>query len=361
MKRITMLLGAGILMFCSMVYAAVPQLINFQGVLKTPADTAVSDGSYSVTFTIYDAPSGGNVLWMETQSVNTIDGLFTVLLGSTTPVLDSIFNDSSRYLGITISADPEMTPRQRLSSVGYSHNSSEWTSAGQNLFRLNGNVGIGTASPAGKLDIRTNFGADFLRFETSTPGPISFLLHTSTRRWALVNGFAFQDRLSVFDETASSERLVIDGPTGNVGIGTSTPGEKLEVNGALKFTGDANVMSRAPRVIRTDDTRPFCPPTWPAGTDMVVQSFSLTRPGMVFITGDMVRITNGRADLWLRVDGVDVQYTIAHTSVADWQGASVHWSGALAAGAHTVSVQGSPANVWGCGSTWGGINTIIFE
>ena len=34
MKRITILLGAGTLMLCSMVYAAVPQLINFQGILR---------------------------------------------------------------------------------------------------------------------------------------------------------------------------------------------------------------------------------------------------------------------------------------------------------------------------------------
>jgi hypothetical protein len=46
-----------------------------------------------------------------------------------------------------------MTPRQQLSSVGYSYVSSQWTSVGQNLFRLSGNVGIGTTSPGAKLEV----------------------------------------------------------------------------------------------------------------------------------------------------------------------------------------------------------------
>lgn len=133
--------------------AATPQLINYQGLLKDAAGDAVSDGSYSVIFTVYNAPAGGSALWAETTSVSTADGLFTVLLGSLHTVPDSLFYDPSRFLGITVSPDPEMTPRQQLSSVGYSFVSSQWTSDGQTLFRLNGDIGIGTASPASKLDI----------------------------------------------------------------------------------------------------------------------------------------------------------------------------------------------------------------
>jgi hypothetical protein len=160
--------------------------------------------------------------------------------------------------------------------------------------------------------------------------------------------------------TNSGVRMTITN-NGSVGIATASPGEKLEVNGALKFTGDANVISRAPRVIRTNDTRVGCPPAAPANVDFLTQNFTLTRPGMVFITVDMVRSANGRCELELRVDGATVQYTIAHTSVHEWQGASVHWTGTLAAGAHTVAIRSPQANIWGCGANWGGINTIIFE
>ncbi|MBI3872682.1 MAG: hypothetical protein HY304_06370 [candidate division Zixibacteria bacterium] len=137
----------------SEAHAAVPQLITFQGILKNGSGNPVANGSYSVMFKIYDAPTVGNVLWMETQSVTTNSGLFTTLLGSITAIPDTIFNDSSRYLEIKVAADPPMTPRQKLSSVGYSYVSSQWTSAAQDLFRLNGNVGIGTSAPGAKLDV----------------------------------------------------------------------------------------------------------------------------------------------------------------------------------------------------------------
>ena len=159
MKRSASFLAAGILFLCSMVYAAVPQLINFQGILRDGSGNPVANGSYSVQFTIYDAPSSGNVVWQETQSVSTVNGLFTALLGSSMPVLDSVFNDSSRYLGVKVGTDPEMTPRQKLSSVGFSYVSGQWTSIDSNLYRLNGNVGIGTAAPYAKLDVTANSGS----------------------------------------------------------------------------------------------------------------------------------------------------------------------------------------------------------
>ncbi len=149
---------------------AVPQLINFQGQLKDGSGNPVADGLYSVQFTIYDAPSGGNVFWAETTSVSTGSGLFTTLLGADNPLPDSVFNDSSRYLGIKVGADPEMIPRQKLSSVGYSYNSSEWTSAAGNLFRLNGNVGIGTASPTAKLHVENSTGTGVYSYSSSGIG-----------------------------------------------------------------------------------------------------------------------------------------------------------------------------------------------
>ncbi|MGH8003634.1 MAG: hypothetical protein ACRECJ_02780, partial [Limisphaerales bacterium] len=121
MRRIIMLLGAGILILCSMLYAAIPQLINTQGVLRDGLGNPVPDASYSTTFRIYDAVSGGSILWSETQSVATLGGQFNVNLGAVTPIPDAVFNSPNRWLGIQVSPDPEMTPRQRLVSVGYSY------------------------------------------------------------------------------------------------------------------------------------------------------------------------------------------------------------------------------------------------
>jgi len=141
------------------IQADVPGKINFQGILKDGSGNPVADGSYSVLFTIYDAPTGGSSLWSQSYSVTTSNGLFTVLLGDgPTPITAGTFDDSSRYLGIQVGADPEMSPRQPLASVGYSFASAQWTSSSGDLYRLNGNVGIGSTPSAARLDVQSGSG-----------------------------------------------------------------------------------------------------------------------------------------------------------------------------------------------------------
>ncbi|MCI0595962.1 MAG: hypothetical protein L0Z48_05400, partial [candidate division Zixibacteria bacterium] len=244
MKRFKTFLGAGILLIlATMVFAAVPQLINFQGVLKDGSGNLVADGSYSVIFTIYDAPAGGSVQWAETTSVTTSSGLFTVLLGSTNPVPDSAFNNPNRYLGVKVGADPEMTPRQQLVSVGYAYESAQWTTAGANLFRLNGNVGIGTNNPLGlmhlkggnhKLFLESSGNADVVIGRADATRYGNYILADgdpsvgANNRWAigLRNG---DSKLHLYDEVNSSNVMVLE-PGGNVGIGTVSPAAQLHVH-----------------------------------------------------------------------------------------------------------------------------------
>jgi hypothetical protein len=112
------------LALATVVIAAVPQTISYQGRLTSssgdPLDTTVS-----ITFTIYDDSTLGNSKWTETHpSVTVTDGLFNVILGAgipAVPIHDSVFNQPDRYLGIQVGSDPELAPRTRLVSVGYSH------------------------------------------------------------------------------------------------------------------------------------------------------------------------------------------------------------------------------------------------
>jgi len=97
-----------------------PQLINVQGILNNSSGDPVSNGSYSVLFRIYNTAAGGSIMWGETRTVTTTNGLFTVELGEVVPFEVSVFNDTALWLGIKVESDPEMTPRQRLTAVPYS-------------------------------------------------------------------------------------------------------------------------------------------------------------------------------------------------------------------------------------------------
>jgi len=96
-------------------HAAVPQTLSYQGQLTSATGTPVN-GAVTITFNLYSLLSGGTALWSETQSVMVSNGLFNVILGNTTPL--TLPFDTPYYLGLQVSTDAEMQPRQALTSVG---------------------------------------------------------------------------------------------------------------------------------------------------------------------------------------------------------------------------------------------------
>ena len=110
------------LVFVQLATADIPRSISYQGRL-TDAGGAPLTGMYTITFRIYDAAVGGATLYNSGGiSVTATDGLFSVNIGEAPmPAISvSVFADTTRYLGITVGADPEMTPRSKLTSAGYS-------------------------------------------------------------------------------------------------------------------------------------------------------------------------------------------------------------------------------------------------
>lgn len=117
--------GLPVSIFVSRAYAAVGinKQINFQGKLVNSNGTNVTDGGYSVVFSLYNVASGGSAIWTETDTVTTTTGIFQVALGATTAFPGNVdFNSDSLYLGIKVGTDAEMTPRIRFAAVPYAFN-----------------------------------------------------------------------------------------------------------------------------------------------------------------------------------------------------------------------------------------------
>ena len=77
-----------------------------------------------MSFRLYSAVTGGTPLWTEQWSgpngVKVSDGLFNVMLGSLTPIPQSVITGNANlFLGITVGNDDEMTPRVQLGSVPF--------------------------------------------------------------------------------------------------------------------------------------------------------------------------------------------------------------------------------------------------
>jgi hypothetical protein len=96
--------------------AALGDGIPIQGRLTDNGGNPLPDGTYSLTFRLYDTPTGGTPLCEDTDLENVEDGLFSAYLNHCT---SSDIDGQQLYLGIQVEGDPEMTPRQGIHAVPY--------------------------------------------------------------------------------------------------------------------------------------------------------------------------------------------------------------------------------------------------
>jgi hypothetical protein len=115
-KRIAALCALLSVIAAGLAAAAVPQTMSYQGLLEDAGGTVVPNGTYGVTFRIYDVPSGGSPLWSEGQSVEVRDGVFSAVLGTVTALMLEF--DTTYWISIQVGATPEL-PRVRLTSAPY--------------------------------------------------------------------------------------------------------------------------------------------------------------------------------------------------------------------------------------------------
>ncbi|HDG68164.1 MAG TPA: hypothetical protein ENG11_03350, partial [candidate division Zixibacteria bacterium] len=60
------------LLLSAVVFAQVPRIMNYQAKL-TDSDGAVINDTCTIIFRIYDAATGGNLLWCDTMTVNVVN------------------------------------------------------------------------------------------------------------------------------------------------------------------------------------------------------------------------------------------------------------------------------------------------
>jgi len=116
--------------------SGINQQITYQGKLANSSGTYVSSASYNFKFELYDAATGGNVLWTEfwtaTSSAGVVtitNGIFSVPLGTSTSLSSVDFNSDTLYLQVYFDSNSDgifeeiFSPRKRITSSPYAFNS----------------------------------------------------------------------------------------------------------------------------------------------------------------------------------------------------------------------------------------------
>lgn len=238
-----------------------PQGINYQAIARDTAGKAISSSmDLAVKFTVWSASSGGISLFSETHSpVNTNSyGLFTLVIGSvnTTDFQNITWPLGDKFLEVEIATvggnGYYSMGRTQLMSVPYAlhsktadfsygnwslygnavtdssfigtKNAKDWVLKTNNIERMRvksaGNVGIGTATPNGRLDVKGN---------DSTSATYGFGVRNSANDYALI----------VRDD-------------GHVGIGTTTPSALFSVGTNSQFqVNDTGTIAAATGITST--------------------------------------------------------------------------------------------------------------
>ena len=129
--RIFAVVALLLMAFAFIVEAQIPRTLSYQGVLSDVlSGSAKPNGTYTITFRLYEASNSEKPIWEETDQVLAENGLFYTVLGDQTPFDPlRVKFDKPYWLGIQLQGEPELSPRIELTSVAYSLNSCKADSA----------------------------------------------------------------------------------------------------------------------------------------------------------------------------------------------------------------------------------------
>jgi hypothetical protein len=249
--------------------AAASTYLNFQARIKNSSGGLIADGYYNLEFKVYDASSGGTLLWTETRTsankVRVVNGYMSVSLGSVTAFPGTIDWSQEHWITMNIggtgspSWDGEMSPRLQLTAVphafqadkasaltdganSYTANDFIKVSPGstQSINSSNASININQTGSGGLINLQSS-GADVFTltnsgqatFKNTTNSVTAFQIQ-NTSGTALLTADTSNDRIYIGNTSADATGTTLVLDTKN------TAGDPTGTNGAMYYNSNTS-------------------------------------------------------------------------------------------------------------------------
>jgi len=248
------------------ILAQAPDQFNYQAVMRNGEGLIAANEDVTVDISILKGSTEGISVFDEQHNVTTSpQGLINLIIGSVSD-LSTVDWGADKYF-IKVSIDGSVIGVTQILSVPYAlyaEKTGIWSKDGDTVYYNRGIVGIGTKSPFGDLhvfddnqawlEIETGTSSKWAISEWRTPDnllQLSLMGNEVTGQGVIIGNTANLDAiaasgLNIINEENSHIAFLTNGyqtsdekmritSDGNVGVGNSSPAEKLEVEGALKI------------------------------------------------------------------------------------------------------------------------------
>lgn len=173
MKSLSIAGAFGLVLALVSPAVAVPETVSFTA--RVTDNGSPANGALSVHIALFDAATGGTMVWEETQSLTADAGLVYATLGSTTALTPTVLDGRGLYAELTIEGDV-LSPRISITSVPYAvraavADSVEGLDPAALQLKVTGTCATGSAirqvNPDGTVVCETGTGGDITAVTTS--------------------------------------------------------------------------------------------------------------------------------------------------------------------------------------------------